>query len=345
MDRAASGSSPSGPLGEVLALYDAAPRSLAFRARNLADALRWRDQLRARLDEVLAVPRDTKPLRAEPLDRVATSEYQRDTILLRAETGALPLHVLRPIGLGPFRPVVALHGHGHGVRDILGADRDGRADVASPDEHAHFAKTLVQRGFLVFAPEQLGFGSRRDLEDAAQGSTATSCRQASLDLLLLGYTMTGLRVRDIRRTLDYIATYPDAQRGPIAAVGFSVGGTALLYAAALDERIGALVLSGCLASFRQSIMALPHCEDSYLPGVLRYADLPDIAALLAPRPLFVESGMDDELFPASSAVAAVAQLRKAYLLHGALDRIDSEIFAGGHRFHGVRAIEWLARRA
>ena len=344
MDRAVSGSSPAGPFGEVQALYAAAPRTLAFRARNLADALRWREQLSARLEEVLGVPRDTKPIRVEIVDRVVTADYQQDTILLRAETGPLPVYVLRPIGLGPFRPVLALHGHGHGVMDILGAERDGRADATSPDDHARFARTLVQRGFLVVAPEQLGFGSRRDSEDAAHGTTATSCRQASLDLLLLGYTMAGLRVRDIRRTLDYIAAHPDARPGPIGGVGFSAGGTALLYAAALDERLGALVLSGCLATYRQSIMALPHCEDNYLPGILRYAELPDIATVLAPRPLFVESGMDDELFPASSAVAAIAQLRKAYMLHGALDRLDSEIFAGGHRFHGVRAIEWLTRR-
>ena len=336
--------SQGGPLAEVSALYNGIPRDLAFRARTRAEMAPWKASLRAKLSEVLNVPRDARPPVAEIAERVEAAGHSRELVLLRTASGTLPIYVLRPDGPGPFRPVLALHGHGAGVRPIIGAAEGAEEHDQVERHNTAFGLSLVERGFLVFAPEALGFGSRREADDAALGPLASSCRQASLDLLLLGHTMAGLRVRDAMRTLAYIQSHPDARREGIGGVGFSGGGTTLLYTAAVDDRISALVLSGCLASYRQSIMAIPHCEDNYLPGILRHAEVADIAALLAPRPLFAESGLDDTEFPASSTVATVTHVRKAYTLLGASDRLELEVFAGGHRFHGARSLDWLARR-
>lgn len=333
-----------GPLAEVAALAEAAARPLAFRARTRDEANVWRHALRERLAQSLRIPGDARPPTAEIITSLQEIGYSHRLVLLRGEVGGVPVHVLRPDGPGPFRAVLAVHGHGPGVRDVLGTTDDARDRGQTDDAHTDFARSLVRRGFLVFAPEQLGFGERRDVEDIALGSMATSCRQASLALLLLGYTMAGLRVRDLLRVLDYAETYPDAARGGVGGVGFSSGGTSLLYTAALDERVTALVLSGCVASYRQSIAVIAHCEDAYVPGILAHAELADILASLAPRSVFVESGMDDDLFPASASVATIAQVRKAYLVQGAADRLESEVFAGGHRFHGGRSLDWLARR-
>jgi dienelactone hydrolase len=333
-----------GPLAEVAAIYAATARPLAFRARTREEVPAWREALRTRLKETLNVPHDVRPLAAETVSRETPDGYTRELVVLRAPVGGVPVYVLRPDGAGPFRPVIAMHGHGPGVRDAIGLEQGEEEHAHVVDLNTRLAVALVQRGFLVFAPEQLGFGGRREAEDKALGSMASSCRQASLSLLLLGHTMAGLRVRDIQRTLEYAGTHPDARRGGIGGVGFSGGGTALLYAAALDERLGALVLSGCVTNYLQSIMAVSHCEDNYLPGVLTYAELGDIVASLAPRPLFVESGMDDDIYPASATVATVTQVRKAYTLLGAGDRVELEVFAGGHRFHGTRSLEWLGRR-
>lgn len=334
----------NGPLAEVSALYTAMPRALAFRARTRAEVAPWKASLRAKLAEILNVPHDARPPVAEVAERVEGEGYSRELVLLRMANQTLPVYVLRPDGPGPFRPVLAMHGHGAGVGPVLGAAESEEAHAQMESHNTAFGLSLVQRGFLVFAPEALGFGSRREADDAALGPLASSCRQASLDLLLLGHTMAGLRVRDALRSLAYIQSHPDARREGIGGVGFSGGGTTLLYTAALDDRISALVLSGCLASYRQSIMAIPHCEDNYLPGILRHAEVADIAALLAPRPLFAESGLDDTEFPASSTVATITQVRKAYTLLGANDRLELEVFAGGHRFHGTRSLDWLARR-
>lgn len=332
-----------GPLAEVAALYDATPRALAFRARTRDELATWREALQARLREILAVPADDVPPAPEVVGKEEADGYSRELVFLRARTGGVPVYVLRPGGPGPFPPVLALHGHGPGVRDALDLPESAEEEAHIRSANAAFAVGLVRRGFLVFAPEQLGFGDRRDADDQALGSMAWSCRQAALSLLLLGHTMAGLRVRDVFRTLDYMAGHADARPGRAGGVGLSGGGTTLLYAAALDDRLAALILSGCLSSFRQSIMAVAHCEDNYLPGILRHAEMADLVALLAPRPLFVESGLDDPDFPASGAVAAITQIRKAYVLLGAADRLEFEVFAGGHQFHGTRSLEWFAR--
>lgn len=332
------------PAAEVSALYESTARALTYRARTRDEHLRWREALRTRLAEIIAAPRDTKQPRAEVVAQLQADGYTREIVMLHAVAGGVPLHVLRPEGSGPFRPVIALHGHGLDVGVALGSLRNSEGQASREEGRSSFAEDLVRRGFLVFAPEQIGFADRRNAADQALGGATSTCRQAALSLLLLGHTLVGLRVRDIGRVLDYVAGRTDARAGSVGGVGFSGGGSALLYAAALDERLSAVILSGCLGTYRQSIIAIPHCEDNYLPGILRYAEMADIAALVAPRPLFVESGMDDPLFPASSAVAAVTQVRKAYALLGAADRVELEIFAGGHTFHGARSLDWLQRR-
>ncbi|MEO8604154.1 MAG: acetylxylan esterase, partial [bacterium] len=64
-----------------------------------------------------------------------------------------------------------------------------------------------------------------------------------------------------------------------------------------DPRISVTVLSGAFSSFRSSIMSTIHCDCNYIPGILQYAEMADIAALIAPRPLLIEAGTVDPIFP------------------------------------------------
>jgi len=70
-----------------------------------------------------------------------------------------------------------------------------------------------------------------------------------------------------------------------------------MYAAAVEERIKVAVISGYLNTFKDSIMAMKHCECNYLPGILKYGEMYDICSLIAPRPLLIESGKNDPIFP------------------------------------------------
>jgi hypothetical protein len=114
-----------------------------------------------------------------------------------------------------------------------------------------------------------------------------------------------------------------------------------LFAAALDLRIKAAFVSGYLNTFRDSIMAVPHCMDNYVPGILNWAENYDIASLIAPRPLFSEGGDQDPIFPVNATRESFARVQKVYEMLGAGARVQQEIFHGKHEFHGVGGLPFL----
>jgi hypothetical protein len=69
-----------------------------------------------------------------------------------------------------------------------------------------------------------------------------------------------------------------------------------------------------------------------------------VAALAAPRPLLVESGTDDPIFPVDAARATVARLRDLYVVLGApSDALVHDVFDGDHRWHGTEVDSFLRR--
>jgi hypothetical protein len=95
-------------------------------------------------------------------------------------------------------------------------------------------------------------------------------------------------------------------------MGISGGGTCTLFSTALERRIRAAMVSGYLNTFRDSVFSLSHCIDNYIPGVLQWAEMYDIAGLIAPRPLFAESGERDDIFPIAASRASFARVKKIY---------------------------------
>jgi pimeloyl-ACP methyl ester carboxylesterase len=162
--------------------------------------------------------------------------------------------------------------------------------------------------------------------------------------LMLGETMTGWRVWDALRALDYLETRAEADPKRLAVMGISGGGLTALFAAALDTRVRAAVVSGYLNTFADSILTVDHCPDNYVPGLLNVAEMPDVAGLIAPRALFCESGDRDPIFPRPAFDHAVAQVRAIYAAFNAPAQFDAEVFAGDHRFHGAGAFPFLASR-
>ena len=79
----------------------------------------------------------------------------------------------------------------------------------------------------------------------------------------------------------------------------------LFFTSALDERIKLAIISGYFCTFKVSIFNINHCIDNYIPGILKYAEMYDIAGLIAPRGLFVESATNDPIFPVDATKYAI----------------------------------------
>jgi dienelactone hydrolase len=252
----------------------------------------------------------------------------------------------------PVRPVIALHGHGTGgashlIGRIVNATTRDEEEAHIRAHNYDYARQLAQQGFFVVAPEQRGFGvrmeSQPELVDGGPLSIwRSSCPAVAFNALLLGKTAIGLRVWDVMCTIDYIRARPEPLVDGIGGLGFSGGAMTALFSAALDPRITVAVLSGCLNTFRASIMASVHCPCQYIPGILQVAEMADIAGLIAPRPLLIESGANDALFPIAAARAAYVELQRVYDLLKVPERLAQDFHPDGHRFSGRRAFGWLA---
>ena len=334
------------PVAYTHELYDAAPRQLRFRAGNRADAEGWQKALRAKVTELIGgFPPARTPLRAITLETRAFPGYVREKIVFDSQPGVSVLaYLLLPEKARRPAPVmICVPGHGRGVDDIVGIDEQGGERTDKAGYQHDFAIQVAEAGMAALAIEPMGFGCRRDPVNAAIGLSRKACDPAAGGALLVGKTMVAWRAWDVMRAIDYIATRPELDQNRVGCMGISGGGTVTVFATALEPRIRAALVSGYLNTFRDSIGSLAHCIDNYVPGILNWAEMHDIAGLIAPRPLFVESGEKDNIFPIRASIQSFNEVQKVYDVFGARDRVEHEVFPGEHSFWGKRGIPFLAR--
>lgn len=190
----------------------------------------WRSQLRTRVKERLGgFPTMAAALNPVLLERITCDGYIRERIEITTYAGLrMPVYLLIP-GDGSVtdtkRPaIVACHGHGYGSREISGMEPDGSLRTGEPGLHKDFAVALVKRGYVVAAPELLGFGDRRLEEDRDAPPGVSSCTKIAAHLLMVGKTLAGHRVYETTRVLDYVSTRPEVDSERIGSMGISGGG-------------------------------------------------------------------------------------------------------------------------
>jgi dienelactone hydrolase len=346
------------PVQYIRDLYAAAPRLLRFDAKTREDAEAWQRDLRMKLRELLGMfpfdapdrdpaqaPAPRPPLRPVTLETRAFPKYRREKIVFDSRPGVSVLaYVLVPEGATrPVPAMICVPGHGRGVDDIVGIDEQGRDRTDKSGYQHDFAIQVAEAGLAAVAIEPMAFGCRRDPANARRGLAQKGCEPVAGGALMVGQTLIGWRVWDIMRTIDYIATRTDLDAARVGCMGISGGGTATLFAAALEPRLRAAMVSGYLNTFRDSIGSLAHCVDNYVPGILGWAEMHDVAGLIAPRPLFVESGEQDRIFPVVASVESFRAVREIYKVFGADKVIDQEVFPDEHAFWGKRGIPFLVR--
>jgi dienelactone hydrolase len=334
------------PVLWTLKRHDSAPLKLTFRDGTRKQAESWQNTLRAKIVELIGgFPERRDALRSQTLETREFPAYVREKFVFesRPGVGVAGYLILPKNHSGAVPAVVCVPGHGRGVDDLVGIDEHGRDRTARGGYEYDFALQVVERGLAAVAIEPMAFGCRRDAKTKAKGPTAYACQPVAGSALLLGETMTGWRVFDVMRTIDWIEARPGLDAKRVGCVGISGGGTCALFSAALEPRIQAVLVSGYLNTFRASIMSMSHCIDNYVPGILNWAEMYDVAGLIAPRPLFSEGGDRDPIFPMEATRESFARVKKVYEVFGAADSAQQEIFSGVHEFRGARGLPFLAQ--
>jgi len=245
---------------------------------------------------------------------------------------------------GKMPCVMALHGHGYGAKDIVGLWPDGSERYTPDGYHKDFGLEIARRGFVVIAPEISCFGERAgDYSHLPTTRAPTTCHNISTFAAMLGGSVLGLRVWDGLCAINYVATLDFTDVNRLGVMGISGGGMHAFFSACLDPRIKATVISGYFCDWRHSILAINHCSCNFVPGILRLGELSDLAGLVAPRPLLVESGSKDEIFPIDAVKRTVTRARRSWKVFGAPRNLQTDYFAGPHEISGAKAYEFLTK--
>ena len=295
----------------------------------------------ALLAQILGIDQHKRPIpKAELLTATDYELYREEKYVLAVGEGiSAPLYLLIPHTDPPHRPIVVFHGHLPSVQIVLGHFRDKETETHYLGIDNNYAQALAQAGYLVAVIEQRGFGER--LTDQVGDSGPRSCRHLAFNYMLHGRTLLGERCWDGVALLDYLHTRNDIDCAAIGCTGHSGGGTTALFLAALDQRITVSVVSGYFSSLKSSILGRRHCECNYVPGLLTYGDLGDVAALVAPRPLCFINGRFDSIFPAEGALDQFTVVQRSYSAHQTEAACQLIFHDGGHAYHLPTALAWF----
>jgi hypothetical protein len=108
---------------------------------------------------------------------------------------------------------------------------------------------LVARGYVVIAPDALAFEDRNWSNPSGEAESFELATR-----LIQGKTLLAKCLHDVGVALDYLMTRQEVDPLRIGFIGHSYGGKMAIWAAALDERIGASVSNCGCVSFKQSLL-------------------------------------------------------------------------------------------
>ena len=335
-------------------------RSAAFKGATPGDFEAWQIATRDRLFDLLGLSiMDRAPIEVRELDRVQIAGgIVRTHAMLQVERDVwMPFYLLEPQtpkfdAHGCKRCSICPHGHqGAGAASVAGVTGVPAVDDAVRKFNYDYGLRLARMGYVTVCPDSRGWGSRRDWK--GQGDDENSylrgtCLNQARMAEPLGLTVAGLNAWDNMRLIDYLETRGDIAMDDLGCFGFSGGGYMTLYLAALDPRVRKAFVSGYLYGVDDSLLHLNgNCSCNYTPGLWRLLDMGDIASLIAPRPLLVQSCEKDHLNGARGLANVDEQLsivRDAYGLVGHADDLLHEVCPGGHHLgvaYLAEDIEWL----
>ena len=320
----------------------------AFHAKTLDQAQKWQKETREALADTIGFPaRDGSALEARIIESVDRGDYIREKLVIQtAEHVSMPVYLLLPkTARRPLPVALAFHGHGYGVKDIVGLWEDGEERYTPEGYHKDFAVELCRAGFAVAAPEIACFGERETdfsyLNTSIGQEVPTTCKHTAMLAFHLGGSVVGMRVRDGMRLVDYLETRPELDLQRLGAMGISGGGMHAFFSTCLDVRIKACVTSGYYSTFQDSILAMSHCACNFVPGLGQFGEMYDLAGMIAPRPFLIESGSYDPIFPRKAVERSVAQAEAIYRVFNAQGRIQTDYFEGRHQISGRKAYDFL----
>jgi pimeloyl-ACP methyl ester carboxylesterase len=249
-------------------------------------------------------------------------------------------YLLRPAAASaaPVPGILALHQHNDeyaaGKSEVVGlvdhADYPHLRAIP-PEASPHppsarvpfaYARELAERGYIVLAPDFLGFEEYRDQDEYYEDPAFIRLYEemVSSKYLLYGSCLMAKHVHDVFVAISALGATQGVDPDRIGVIGHSLGGEVAAVAATLDSRIKAGVSScGIVAyqHFEQSGRA--ESAETIIPGFRAAGyNFDFFLARIAPTPFLATYGLDEP------GAAERQQMLS--------DSIEGLAFAGGHDF-------------
>lgn len=300
-------------------------------------------------------------VRTENKEALSNDTICRYHVLLRTEPDiTLSAYLLVPASANAGTPIfLCPPGHNGAGKYTVAGVRGARAIEESIEKYNYdFGWQLACLGYVAFCPDVRGFGERREeLEDTKTLPLAMKgdCYWLAHMGEPIGIPVLGMLSWDLMRCVDFLKEYTitkkDARWSPerIIAFGFSGGAMQSLYLSALDDRIHATFLSGYMYGFRDSLLRMNrNCSCNYVPHLMEHFDMGDIASLIAPRRLMIQSCREDRLAGVRGLTNVQEQvdiIRANYAVTGNAEQVQQDIEDGPHHLDTCQLqdiAKWLA---
>jgi dienelactone hydrolase len=339
---------------------------LSFRQPMFRDVDAWRGVARARFMETLMSPGGAvtpAPVLQHHLEFDGLSiEHLQWQLPYGPPTEAL---LLKPAGArGKLPGVVGLHDHGgnkyFGLRKITRMSKDPHPAMIRHQERYYggvaWANELARRGYVVLVHDTFTFGSRRmrladvpaqirnnlvetnpEAEDEIEAYNKFAANHEHIiakSLFCAGMTWPGVFVFDDRRALDYLASRPEVEASRMGCAGLSGGGLRTVMLTGADERIRCACCAGMMTTWRDYLLnkSYTHTWMTFVPGLPRDLDYPEILGLALPSPVMVLNNRQDQLFSMPEMERADGILKQVYGKAGVPERYRANFYDGPHKF-------------
>jgi cephalosporin-C deacetylase-like acetyl esterase len=157
--------------------------------------------------------------------------------------------------------------------------------------------SLLSNGRIVLAIDYRGTGETAKTVPSIEYGPGTPEYNLFQYGLFIGRPIMGMWVFDVKCATDFLAERDEVDLKQISIAGRGRGGLAAVLAAAYDERIHSVAAEEMLATwvfneeFRDIGLAY------FIPRILTLADMPELLACLAPRPVLIVNPVDGRRRP------------------------------------------------
>jgi len=265
--------------GQVLAEFDDAKNITELNYdyfKKYHKEISGKENIREKLLEILNLPQDKRPLYPRTIESGSFNGFPYKKVFMFTETDITTAGVY-------------FSGEGSNLCTLLLLD-NGTEDILKEFD---LIRSFLSRGdVFVYDPRGIGSVKCRDINLHGFYEYYGTEYKLNFDLIMLGTSMTALRVFDILRAFEYVKEVNPKATFSIAGKG--VSSIYALFASVIDESVKEIYLEDILYSYEELISSRYYRYDSRLEiyGIARYFDIKDLISCISDRKVVLVNPRD-----------------------------------------------------